>query len=128
MTPSVPEILRGNFAVLALSPPAGPDDAFGQARVTVVALLNLLCAQEVERVEAVEAAENTAIAKLLVSVGEEVPTGEADRTARNADLRRRLTRLHERVESTGDRTTDKAILRLYRDMADARRLTLPPLP
>ena len=128
MTPTVPEILRGNFAVLALSPPAGPGDAFGQARVMVVALLNLLCAQEVERAEAVEAAENTAIAALLVSVGEEVPTGEADRTAWNADLRRRLTRLHERVEATGDQATDRAIIRLYCRVAEARRLTLPPLP
>ena len=44
---------------------------------------------------------------------------------RNAQLRRLLIALHEAVEAAGDTSLDREILRLYRGMAQARRLDLP---
>ena len=136
MTPTLPEILRGNFMSLAI--PATPDMAgqFMTARVSVIALLNLLAAQEAERGTAGAVRENRLISDLLGSapayaVVVPEPTDDpspAAIDAQNAALRRALITLHEAVEQRGDDALEAAILALYAAMAEGRKLTLPPLP
>ena len=136
MTPTLPEILRGNFMSLAI--PATPDMAgqFMTARVSVIALLNLLAAQEAERGTAGAVRENRLISDLLGSapayaVVVPEPTDDPSPAAidgHNAALRRALITLHEAVEQRGDDATEARILALYAAMAEGRKLTLPPLP
>ena len=136
MTPTLPEILRGNFMSLAI--PATPDMAgqFMTARVSVIALLNLLAAQEAERGTAGAVLENRLIAELLAGVpaypiAAPAPTDDpapAAIDAHNAALRRALIALHEAVEARGDAALEARILALYVAMAEGRKLILPPLP
>ena len=46
----------------------------------------------------------------------------------NAALRRGLIALHEAVEAAGDLARHREIVALYGEMAEKRRLDLPPLP
>lgn len=141
MTPSLPDILVGNFLCMAEPPPPESMGEFMAGRVGVVALLSLLAAQEAERGVAARVWENGAIRAILVEAAPihgaifaeastgtdtDLSLGALDRA--NAALRRSLIALHEAVEAAGDTARDHAILRLYRDMADARRLDMPPLP
>ncbi|WP_425995752.1 hypothetical protein [Caulobacter sp. DWR1-3-2b1] len=142
MTPSLPDILVGNFLCLADPPPPESAGEFMAGRVGATALLSLLAAQEAERGLTARVWENDAIRVLLseaAPVHGEVFAAAAtagsvddftlaglDRA--NAALRRALIALHEAVEAAGDTERDHAILRLYRDMAHARRLVMPPLP
>jgi hypothetical protein len=143
MTPTLPEILRGNFT--GLMAPSAPETAgdFSVVRVAAIALLNLLAAQEAAQSELAILAENREIARLLAAANQagypiDIPApeagaegeaaGPAARDARNAVLRRALITLHSAVESRGDRALDRRILALYRSMAAGRRLDLPPLP
>lgn len=136
MTPTLPEILRGNF--LCLAQPQTPDMAgdFMASRIGVIALLNFLGAQEAERGMAATAAENTAIESLLDSAdgySVDLPPAEGAITSialdtRNAALRRCLIALHAAAEARGDDDLDHRILALYVDLAAGRRLNLPPLP
>ena len=136
MTPTLPEILRGNFMSLAI--PATPDMAgqFMTARVSVIALLNLLAAQEAERGTAGAVRENRLISDLLGSapayaVVVPEPTDDpspAAIDAQNAAFRRALIALHEAVEQRGDDALEARILALYAAMAEGRKLILPPLP
>lgn len=140
MTPSLPDILVGNFMCVAEAPPPESAGEFMAGRVAVVALLSLLAAQEAERGIAARVWENGAIRAVL---GEAARYGAAYADAAsetdsdlslaaldraNAALRRQLITLHEAIEAAGDTARDHAILRLYRDMAHARRLDMPPLP
>ena len=136
MTPTLAEILRGNFMSLAI--PATPDMAgeFMTTRVGVIALLNLLGAQEAERGTAGAGRENEAITTLLASAADyaiQVPADIDDPApaaidAHNAALRRALITLHEAVEARRDAALDTRILALYATMAEGRKLVLPPLP
>jgi hypothetical protein len=141
MTPSLPDILVGNFLCIADPPPPESAGEFMAGKVGVVALLSLLAAQEAERGLSARVWENAAIRAVLADAasaygqtfaeaGEGTDTdftlGALDRV--NAALRRSLIALHEAVEAAGDTTRDHAILRLYAKMADARRLDMPPLP
>ena len=141
MTPSLPDILVGNFLCVAEPPPPESAGEFMAGKVGVVALLSLLAAQEAERGVSARVWENAAIRAALI---EAAPTygaafaeaGEGADTdftlsaldGANAALRRALIALHEAVEAAGDTVRDHAILRLYGKMADARRLDMPPLP
>jgi hypothetical protein len=141
MTPSLPDILVGNFLCMAEPPPPESAGEFMAGKVGVVALLSLLAAQEAERGSAARVWEN---ATLRAALREAAPTyGEALAAAAeaedgdlslaaldraNATLRRALITLHEAVEAAGDTDRDRAILRLYGQMAHARRLDMPPLP
>lgn len=137
MTPTVPEILRGNFTALATPPAAETGGEYLASRIGVVALLNLLAAQEVEAGEGAALTENAAIAALLGDAAiagypAAVPAAgaclsSAERDRHNASLRRALIEVHEAVELAGDRALDRRILALYRDMAAGRRLVLPPM-
>jgi hypothetical protein len=141
MTPALPDILRGNFLCLAIPAPIESQGEFMTGRVGVIALLSLLAAQEVERGTQARAWENAAIAALLAEGAEVygVPYAElAETTAQdlsldaldhaNAALRRGLIALHEAVEDAGDLPRHRAIVALYGQMAEQRKLELPPLP
>jgi hypothetical protein len=141
MTPSLPDILVGNFLCVAEPPPPESAGDYMAGKVMVVALLSLLAAQEAERGLAARVWENAAIRAVLVEAGPDhgqalaqagqgtdtdLSLGALDRA--NAALRRSLISLHEAVEAAGDTARDHAILRLYAKMADTRRLDMPPLP
>ena len=141
MTPTTAELLHGIAVTLAL-PPAAEDMAlFVPGRLAVIAIVSIIAAQEAERGAAVRIAENEAIRDVLADARDVAPAvaamppdpGDGDLSitaldAANAALRRRLIALHVAVEAAADRTHDRAILALYRRMADARCLVLPPPP
>lgn len=124
MTPTLAQILTGNaVAIAGLAGETGGQE-FAGARLSVVAMLSVLAAQEAERGVAVRVAENAAIAAV---VGESVPAGELTMSALdevNANLRRKLIAYHEAVEH--DPARDAEVLGLYRRMAEGRALQLPP--
>jgi len=139
MTPSLPDILVGNFMCMADPGPPEQQGEFLAGKVGLVALLSLLAAQEAERGVAARVAENGLIRAILAEAAadygldvaglpftEEVTVSALDRV--NATLRRALIGLHEAVEARDDTARHHAILRLYVRMADLRRLDLPPLP
>ena len=139
MTPSLPDILVGNFLCLADPVPPEQQGEFMAGKVGLVALLSLLAAQETERGAAARVAENAAIRATLDAAATEYgldiaalpSTDDLSFTALdrvNAALRKALISLHEAVEARGDTARHHAILRLYVKMAELRRLELPPLP
>jgi hypothetical protein len=139
MTPSLSDILVGNFMCMADPGPPEQQGEFMAGKVGLVALLSLLAAQETERGVAARVAENAAIRAALdeaaADYGLEVAglpsTDDLTFTALdrvNAALRKVLIGLHEAVEARGDAARHHAILRLYARMAELRRLDLPPLP
>ncbi|MES2035988.1 MAG: hypothetical protein V4466_17615 [Pseudomonadota bacterium] len=141
MTPTVPELLLGNFLCL-MDPP--PDESVGdylQAKIGVTGMISLLCAQEAERGIEARTWENAAIRALLKASavrygaafgseaeGEDRDMSLAGMDRANAALRRALIALHIAVEDARDAALDTEIRALYVKMADARRLDLPPLP
>lgn len=141
MTPTVPELLLGNFLALMEPPPPESMGDFLQGRVAVTGMIALLSAQEAERGIEARAWENGAIRALLTSaaatygdrfaeaakgVDKDLSLAGMDRA--NAALRRELIALHIAVEQARDAALDTEIRKLYVKMADARRLDLPPLP
>jgi hypothetical protein len=141
MTPALPDILRGNFLCLAMPAPIESQGEFMTGRVGVIALLSLLAAQEVERGTTARVWENAAIAAVLAEgaeaygvqyaelagiTAENLSLDALDRA--NAALRRGLIALHEAVEDMGDLPRHRAIVALYGQMAEQRKLELPPLP
>jgi hypothetical protein len=141
MTPALPDILRGNFMCLATPAPVESQGEFMTGRVGVTALLSLLAAQEVERGTTARVWENAAIAAVLaeaadvygVQYAEIASIGPTDLSLEaldraNAALRRGLIALHEAVETADDLPRHRAIVALYGQMAEKRRLDLPPLP
>ena len=141
MTPALPDILRGNFMCLAAPAPPESQGEFMTGRVGVIALLSLLAAREVERGTQARVWENAAIAAVLTEAAEAygvqyaevaaITSADLSLTAldaANAALRRGLIALHEAVEDARDLPRHRTILALYGQMAEARRLDLPPLP
>jgi len=141
MTPTLPDILRGAFMSLAIPAPTESQGEFMTGRVGVIALLSLLAAQEVERGTTARVWENAAIATVLAEAAEAhgahyakvATTAATDMSltaldAANAALRRGLIALHEAVEGAQDLPRHRAIIALYGEMAQMRRLDLPPLP
>lgn len=141
MTPTVPELLLGNFLSLVEPPPPESAGDYMQAKVGVTGMISMLCAQEAERGIEARAWENGAIRALLTAcaatygerfaeaaagVGEDLSLAAMDRA--NAGLRRALIDLHIAVETARDASRDTEIRALYVKMADARRLDLPPMP
>ena len=139
MTPSLPDILVGNFMCMADPGPPEQQGEFMAGKVGLVALLSLLAAQEAERGAASRVTENALIRAALAEAAgdygldvaslpstDEVTFSALDRV--NASLRTALIGLHEAVEARDDTARHHAILRLYVKMADLRRLDLPPLP
>jgi hypothetical protein len=138
MTPTAQDLL--NACITTLATPARPEDAgvFAAARIRLVALTNKLAAMETVDAAGVRMRENAALRAILTAAGpaHAIPTGGmpddgdyslANLDAANATLRRLLIRLHEAAELAGDHALDRRILKLYRDMARWRELTLPPV-
>jgi hypothetical protein len=141
VTPTVPELLLGNFLCLIEPPPPESTGDFLQGRIAVTGMIALLCAQEAERGIEARAWENGAIRGLLAdaaatygerfaeaAAGEDRDLSLAAMDRANAALRRSLIDLHIAVEQARDSVLDTVIRKLYVRMADARRLDLPPLP
>lgn len=141
MTPTVPELLLGNFLCLMEPPPPESSGDFLQSRIGVTGMIALLCAQEAERGIEARAWENGAIRALLTDaaavygasfaeaaegVDRDLSLSAMDRS--NALLRKALIDLHIAVEQARDGALDTTIRQLYVRMADARRLDLPPMP
>ena len=138
MTPSLPDILVGNFMCMADPGPPEQQGEFMAGKVGLVALLSLLAAQEAERGVAARVEENAVIRATLDAAAADygletdwpatqaLTLGALDGV--NAALRKALIGLHEAVEAREDWPRHHAILRLYAKMADLRRLDLPPLP
>lgn len=133
MTPTLAEILHGNF--LSLATPATPDMAgeFMATRIGAIALMNALAAQEAERGSGTAVVENRAIAAVLIDASNyaiKLPATDDDPSpaaidARNAALRRALIDLHEAAEARNDTATEDRILDLYCTMAAGRILRFP---
>lgn len=125
MTPTLPDIMTGNALALASLATETGGAEFAGSKVSIVALLSLLAAQEAGRAAAVRMEESAAIAALI---GEGAEVGEltiAALDAVNAELRRKLIAWHEAAEARGDADADRAALALYRRMAELRRLEMP---
>lgn len=141
MTPTVPELLMGNFICLMEPPPPESTGDFLQARIAVTGMIAMLSAQEAERGIAARVWENGALREVLAGAagvyggqfaeaakGDDSDLSLAALDAANAALRRALIDLHIAVEQARDATLDTALRALYIRMADARRLDMPPLP
>ena len=141
MTPTVPELLMGNFLAMMDPPPAESAGDFMQARIGVTGMISMLCAQEAERGIEARAWENKAIRDLLAAsagrygerfaeaaAGVDTNLSLAAMDRANASLRTALIDLHIAVEDARDGPLDTQIRALYVEMADARRLDLPPMP
>ncbi len=141
MTPTLPELLMGNFLCLIDPPPPEAMGEFLQGRVAVTGLISLLGAQEAERGVEARLWENSAMRAVLSRSAPDYGDRFRDAAkgydrdytltgldAANAELRRHLIALHELAESKNDTKLNALIIKLYVKMADARRLDLPPLP
>ncbi len=145
MTPSVPELLVGNFLCLIEPPQPEARGEFMAGKVAVTGLIGLLAAQEAQSGVETRVWENAALRALFAEAAAAVPSDLGDRLAAaaagedrdlslgaldrgNAGLRRLLIELHVAAETAGDRALDRRILGLYQQMADRRLLTLPPMP
>lgn len=141
MTPTVPELLLGNFLCLMDPPPEESVGDYLQAKIGVTGMISMLCAQEAERGIEARAWENGAIRDLLMAAapaygerfaeaaaGVDTDLSLAAMDRANAGLRRALIDLHIAVEAARDAARDTEIRALYVKMADARRLDLPPMP
>ncbi len=141
MTPTVPELLLGNFLCLIDPPPNESVGDYLQAKIGVTGMISMLCAQEAERGVEARAWENRAIRDLLkagagrygetfaqAAAGEDKDLSLAAMDRANAGLRRALIDLHVAAETARDAVLDDQIRALYVKMADARRLDLPPMP
>ena len=145
MTPNLPELLMGNLIAISTPPPPESAGEFAGGRIGVIGMISFMAAQEAEKGVAVRMAENRAIRALFADAAREGWTPSAvdleplskthddDLTlsgvdAANAVLRRALIPLHEAVEATAGpagRPREARILKLLREGAESRALTLP---
>ena len=145
MTPNLPELLTGNLIAISTPPPPESAGEFAGGRIGVIGMISFMAAQEAETGVAVRVAENRAIRALFTNAAREgwasntaeleqlSNTTDDDLTlsgvdAANAALRRALIPLHEAVEAMAGpvgRTREARILKLLREGAESRALTLP---
>jgi hypothetical protein len=142
MSPTVEELLAGNARAMAEPAPPEAAGGFAASKAGIVNLIATLVAQEVERGVSVRVSENRAIRALLSQARDWAPPQSAklaelangddpdhsipalDRT--NAELRAALIALHAAVEEDpAGAAHERVIVRLLRDMAQARHLDLP---
>ena len=142
MTPSLPDILMGQFVALSAPLPPEASGAYAAGRTGMLALLAVLASQEAERGVAARLWENGALRGLfaraaagydlafqgaLAAAAEQADEDFAWSAldGANAGLRRLLIVLHEAVEARDDAALNLEILALYQRMAHQRRLELP---
>ena len=134
MTPSLPDIMLGHVAALSAPMPPEASGDYLVGRLGLVAMLSILAAQEAERGIDVRVWENRAIRDLLAHAAAPADCPPADNLTwsaldrENAALRLALISVHAAAEEAGDAVLDLEILRLYKEMAERRRLDLPPTP
>jgi hypothetical protein len=132
MTPSLPDIMLGNVVALTAPMPPEASGDYLLGRLGLVAMMSVLAAQEAERGVDARVWENSAIRAILARAAFLVdcpPAADLTWSAldrENARLRRALIAAHIAAEEASDAALDRAILQLYREMADRRRLNLPP--
>lgn len=147
MNPSLSELLMGNVAAVSEPPPPEAMGDFLSSKISVIAMISLLGAQEAEKGVAVTVAENRRLRELFARAaqawdaklggrlaeaakGEDADLRVSILDASNSQLREALIALHEAVEedaSAEGRALDAEIIELYGEMARARRLDLPPM-
>lgn len=147
MNPSLSELLMGNVAAVSEPPPPEAMGDFLTSKISVIAMISLLGAQEAEMGVAVTVAENRRLRELFARAayawdgrlggrlteaakGEDLDLRASALDAANANLREVLIALHEAVEADPGaqaRALDAEIIALYGEMARARRLDLPPM-
>ena len=142
MTPSLPDILIGQCAALAMPLPPEAEGDYAAGRLGLLVMLAALAAQEAERGVAARIWENQTLRALFAKAGQaydgeldgrlgpaaagvdhDLSWSALDRA--NADLRRLLIALHEAAEGRRDGALDRDILALYGRMAHERRLAFP---
>ncbi len=134
MTPSLPDILLGQVAALSAPTPPEASGDYLAGRLGLVAMMSMLAAQEAERGIDARVWENRAIRDLLARAGAPADCQPAADLAwsaldrENAALRLALIAAHVAAEEAGDAALDLEILQLYKEMAERRRLDLPPTP
>lgn len=148
MNPSLSELLMGNVAAVSEPPPPEAMGDFLSSKISVIALISFMGAQEAEKGVAVAVAENRRLRALFAHVAplwdvrlggrlaaaaksEDGDLRVSVLDAANASLREVLIALHEAVEADASaeaRALDAEIIGLYGEMARARRLDLPPMP
>jgi hypothetical protein len=149
MTPTAPELLRGSFLALVGPAASEADLAFSGASVRVIALLCFLLAQETETAAKRLVAENRGLRALFrdaadgawapdltarlaeLGRGEDQDLALEALEASNAVLRRGVIALGAAVEATrslAGHAREARILRLLKEGAEARLLSLPSEP
>ncbi len=149
MNPTVSELLIGNLVTLSEPPPPESAGDFMTGKVTVVALLSFLCAQEAENGAAVRTSENAHIRALFAEAaadgwapghtallaelahGRDADLRLSALDQANAELRRALITLQTEVENDPSRTArprEARIMALLVEAARARALMLPGQP
>ena len=132
MTPSLPDIMMGQVAALSAPTPPEATGDYLVGRLGLLAMISLLAAQEAERGVDARVWENQAIRALLARADQPFdgpPAADLSWSAldrENAALRRALTVVHAAAEERRDAALDVEILKLYKEMAERRRLDLPP--
>lgn len=138
MTPTVSELLLGNFLCLLEPPPPEAMGDFLSGRVVVTGMIAALAAQEAEKGADTRQWENTTIRDMLRQAAPTYGAQYANAAeltcssqtisaldALNVTLRQALIALHIAAEDRGDVALHHDIIRLYRDMAQRHRLDLP---
>jgi hypothetical protein len=134
MTPSLPDIMLGHVAALSASTPPEASGDYLVGRLGLVAMMSMLASQEAERGIDTRVWENRAMRDLLArgaAPADCPPAADLTWSAldrENATLRLALIGVHVAAEEAGDAALDVEILRLYKEMAERRRLDLPPTP
>jgi hypothetical protein len=149
MTPTISEMLVGNFMTLIEPSPVESAGEFMAGKIGVVGMISFIAAQEADKGAAIRVAENRAMRVLFTEAvqGDWIPDQnprlrelarglDTDITLTaldrvNAELRAALISLQAAVEEIPDVAAlprQKRIMRLLHDAADARRLDLPPMP
>lgn len=149
MNPTVSELLIGNLVTLSEPPPPESAGDFMTGKVTVVALLSFLCAQEAEKGAAVRASENEHMRAVFAEAatdgwapdhtallaelarGRDADLRLSALDAANAELRRALIALQTEVEADPApeaRRREKRLVALLVESARARALALPGQP
>ena len=144
MTLSTAELLRGNAASLGTPPPPESAGDFMAGAIGVIALINILAAQEIESGAAIRHAENQAIRGLFLAAIEAGAAGDLEHGLRalaaeqdslrldaldaaNDRLRAALISLHVHAETAKLQDLEGAILRLLAETAAARVLAFPAM-
>lgn len=126
MTPTVPIVLNGLARTLLMDLAPQISAAYAGQTLQLAGALSMMIAQEFDRAAARLVEENTAVEALLADAGDPSPTWEPSLLisalqARNHDLRARLIRLHEAVETRDDPASRDLEARIWAELVESTR-------